>query len=1259
MTPKTDRAQPTRRFAEYTVSRDSGLDLGITSLPWSKMRRALGPSLTTGDAVVDLGQSFNFDGRVYGRAMLNPNGYIALGVTSSLQLMGSEGDNTTLSSSLTPSGSVLLAPWFSQLATATTADSPYGGVWYACEHGHDGVQTVIRWHCRCAPDTSNPATLNLLTFECVLRSGGEVQFRYAPFVQGTRGATETGAAIGAFVTGTNVFRDMARDNTHLGGAVYTSGFSDGSSPFRRSLSTAQGWPGGTLLGSVWSLQPRRLRRLGAPRLEVREAERRTSVPFVALSGRSTHRSVFDDRSAVAFTSGVVNLPTTLPRWAAVAWPGGVALEDVYTDVDVTASVAPSAVMSWRAERPSRPLAPFSEISLPEQSTSTFFATGTALVEAGGLASPLRSKSVIRIELPVVFETAMSSQTASLYYYDAGSRKMTLAGAASRESPSTVLALASDAQLFGPTGHALISGSCCTSGSFELSPFQLSHPFVGVAPTKQTVEAAMQYAQTGSATLSVVHDPASDGLMPIMMNKYIDAPFLVEKAVIELPIAAGAGWFDDRTRTVMDNIPIGAILGHELSADMGGPCITVALLNCMSDRREIVLSGTIVPSGDNAARSTFTYYTTGGLMSPTTVYEHTLEGFLPYGGTPTAVVTSDAASQFTGTVNLEVEARSCNGYLVLANGRNYFETLSSSVGYMAAEVGRDVVDLASPSPGAYFLHSIGPFGRAKTGFDPSGRSFLGRDHVGPSYMRGTVFGVVNPFAAVRTEALAQLAGSSFFTGSYQVLPNAGMFVGGSSVSPYLLQPTDRVVFAAAKHRPARSASSRTVSSGAVDMRAHPYTGALTGSHDVKFVTGTIRISLYGAHLAQSVEHHGSMRQGLGSACAFELAAGGEAVLDQFEVEPRSALSGGLFDDFITGSMVQARARFGELAGSKRLVVGRRERVFSVVNARAAGSGGLSDGSVSTKSMQAWELAGMLRSSQCVSTERLYDSMVPPYEAIARLNGSRVVSYVDPALPTLTGAWVFLDAYAQGKDGDVPLGSTDLDWSWAYPFEPRYSSLVRQAGLQRHVTTRGNYNGTSVTATSGRPAAALIVAAATEITNENSVDYVTVCDFVSGVVPGAQGVAPSADVVKALYGFGDSNLRHVYSGSQAIGPTHFPTFRARISGSANRSSHAFSASPIIRGWKYGLASGLALNGRAIFRRGRFGQFRDMLEQRLDTKHLVPARKGTSVTASPVVVRFFAYPTSGSGPVPTQPWETSSSNVSLEATSSLPYFDGVARN
>jgi hypothetical protein len=152
-------------------------------------------------------------------------------------------------------------------------------------------------------------------------------------------------------------------------------------------------------------------------------------------------------------------------------------------------------------------------------------------------------------------------------------------------------------------------------------------------------------------------------------------------------------------------------------------------------------------------------------------------------------------------------------------------------------------------------------------------------------------------------------------------------------------------------------------------------------------------------------------------------------------------------------------------------------------------------------------------------------------------------------------------------------------------------------------------------------------------------------------------------------------------------------AQVSGTADRySGEIFGVSPVIRGWKYGLASGFPTNSKAVFRRERYGHLRDMLEQRpytkfvavstsptdelaiksveaneeVDSRSTLPTQAG-SVGPGPVSVAFVQqeYVPSGErgiGEIVTRgvnPYYTVSQNLSSAATSSLPYFDGVARH
>lgn len=146
----------------------------------------------------------------------------------------------------------------------------------------------------------------------------------------------------------------------------------------------------------------------------------------------------------------------------------------------------------------------------------------------------------------------------------------------------------------------------------------------------------------------------------------------------------------------------------------------------------------------------------------------------------------------------------------------------------------------------------------------------------------------------------------------------------------------------------------------------------------------------------------------------------------------------------------------------------------------------------------------------------------------------------------------------------------------------------------------------------------------------------------------------------------------------------------SSSAVYQSFNFGVSPIIRGWKYGLYSGLPQNSKAVFRREHYGQFRDMLEQRHYAKFVnvksspvdgeaivvdsvskelggpLPPRRVDQIGPPVVSVNFVSqsYKIDGRGigdiiNTRVAPELTNSQNMSAEVTSSLPYFDGESRS
>lgn len=169
----------------------------------------------------------------------------------------------------------------------------------------------------------------------------------------------------------------------------------------------------------------------------------------------------------------------------------------------------------------------------------------------------------------------------------------------------------------------------------------------------------------------------------------------------------------------------------------------------------------------------------------------------------------------------------------------------------------------------------------------------------------------------------------------------------------------------------------------------------------------------------------------------------------------------------------------------------------------------------------------------------------------------------------------------------------------------------------------------------------------------------------------------DLNKVLFGFGDLNTVFFDStmvdsnsptGYASRGTHNWFEFRknkhtehrafSRV-GYEVFSGSIWSTGPIIRGWKYGLYNGLPDYTFAYYRQGRYGQYRDMLEQRIYTRFIFNDQDRTIYTNSslndgPVTVKFVD-PNDNL----VDPQNTQSQNLSTYATSSLPYFDLQSRN
>jgi hypothetical protein len=254
--------------------------------------------------------------------------------------------------------------------------------------------------------------------------------------------------------------------------------------------------------------------------------------------------------------------------------------------------------------------------------------------------------------------------------------------------------------------------------------------------------------------------------------------------------------------------------------------------------------------------------------------------------------------------------------------------------------------------------------------------------------------------------------------------------------------------------------------------------------------------------------------------------------------------------------------------------------------------------------------------------------------------------------------------------------DTNWTFAFPYEPRYHGISRLVDISKSFLATFLWDRLAATATPIPPAPVdgFIFGPYGQgneniggvLTNNVVVNFVVDVNLNGGLNQYGfytTGSVTHDDAARALFGFGDVNNIFIdaFSGDQ-WGCNHFADFRdVEPPDGVNTFISYFQFSPVIRGWKYGVYSGLPAFSKSYWRRGRFGQFRDMLEQRLFSKYYQSSENKPTdldfkegLQHAVVSVKFI----SPDGKL-TKPENTWSSNLSTECTSSVPYFDDRSTN
>jgi len=415
------------------------------------------------------------------------------------------------------------------------------------------------------------------------------------------------------------------------------------------------------------------------------------------------------------------------------------------------------------------------------------------------------------------------------------------------------------------------------------------------------------------------------------------------------------------------------------------------------------------------------------------------------------------------------------------------------------------------------------------------------------------------------------------------------------------------------------------------------------------------------------------QFLNSESIFEV-IGNYPVVDQFDVLYANLQSGSYVDNYITGSMLIVTPSLG--GAGFTYVQGNRGLTFSKLGVDQFT---LPSSKLFTTSydLQPWrERAGTVKNIKIFSdSERFYDSLLPNINEYIKTLGGNI--YYNRPVDTA------MIVIGRPPSIDVKPGQM-VGFNQYFPFESLFSSVNRVKKIDSFIASYEDLSAggdfSSITQIEPLSSNKMIIA---EWNGLGAVFGTTYWIGSSDIITHLD----KSDVSKILFGFGDRSTTYVDPSQVGGGSTGSLGLPAKRYNLAFGPYYYFSAGPIIRGWKYGLVDGSPHYTSCVFRRNRFGQFRDMLEQRsypvsyLDyenspTRYFgefettpVPnpaADKKTNETIEyPVTVTFVKQQTVTIGTSPDEVElliyseqnsrnQTWSSNLDTHATSSLPYFD-----
>ena len=420
-------------------------------------------------------------------------------------------------------------------------------------------------------------------------------------------------------------------------------------------------------------------------------------------------------------------------------------------------------------------------------------------------------------------------------------------------------------------------------------------------------------------------------------------------------------------------------------------------------------------------------------------------------------------------------------------------------------------------------------------------------------------------------------------------------------------------------------------------------------------GKARLVLYGTLLRDNKPHPAELNQPLVTNAVHEALHFDNPVMDQFLVDDKTAYSGSYLDQYITGSaryIPQDDKKDNPFSGDRNIYV-----------RKVAATGW--DGNLSfNKSLQRFVVLPD-------QSEVYWDSVLPTVSQIWKIDGKT---------PDTSGQNLFYRLQASTRYSDPSssegLAAVNNGWVGAFPFESRYDDVDRvlkdpaDQSSYRTIPQPGlNYGWAQLIprpfrwgwARLGPPRSLTaylqspLVKAAYASRGKLLTDPTLECRQ-------SEDTADKA-MAAALFGFATTGGAYFYDGSGYLSSTGgttngFTWNRKSLNTYAIPSSQqAFSMRlDHPEGVKYGLKNYVWSYTNAVFRPDRYGQLRDMLEQRRYTKFFNTGDDETPRGTGDAAVSCIFVDADGN-PIDDAS-KTSCQNISTFMTSSIPYFEGEAQ-